>query len=86
MGEPMSIDREVVRLCGEAAVDEFAHLPPELAGQVLAYAMRWHAITLERERGDAAVLAFYASVRSAVDAGEARFRELAAKPIPELAT
>lgn len=78
--------RRVVQLCGEAAVDEFAHLPPGLAGQALAYAMRWHAITLEREAGDAAVLEFYAAVRRDIDAGEAKQREYMAKPTPELTT
>lgn len=72
---------KIVVACGEAAVDEFAHLPPDIAGEVLAYALGWHAITLEREVGDAAALAFYAAIRADIDAREVKLRGYIARGV-----
>lgn len=59
---------------GENLADEIAHLPPDTAGEALAYGLAWHAITLEREVSDAAALEFYASVRKQIDEAEQKLR------------
>lgn len=48
--------------CGEACVDEIAHLPPDEAGEALGHAVHWLGVDLERRVGDVAALVFYSAV------------------------
>jgi hypothetical protein len=83
MSTPGEANDEVVRLCGEACIEEIAHLEPGLAGRVVGHVIHFHAITLEMERGDDAVRAFFAAARDEMAKVEASFEKLAAKTVPD---
>ena len=61
----------VVTLCGEACVDEIAHISPAEAGAALAYAANWCGVNFEMSGDDAAAIAFY----EALERGEREARE-----------
>jgi hypothetical protein len=75
-------DDVVVEACGEACIDEIAHLDPTMAGKVIGHLIRFHALTLELEKGDEAVRAFFAAVYEETKKIEGKFEELVAKPNP----
>jgi hypothetical protein len=75
-------DDVVVEACGEACIDEIAHLDPTLAGKVIGHVIRFHTLNLEIEKGDDAVRAFFASLVEEADKIREKFEELAAKPNP----
>ena len=63
-----------VTACGEACVDEIAHLTPTEAGAALAYAANWCGVNFEMSGDDAAAIAFYEALERG--AREARERLL----------
>ena len=69
---PEEEKRRLVILCGESAVDEIAHLEPDIAGAALGYAVQWHSVTLELEKSDSAAITFLKEIEKA--AQEARLR------------
>lgn len=82
MTETKTADDVCVEACGEACIDEIAHLDPILAGKVIGHVIRFHTLTLELEKGDEAVRAFFASLLEEAKKVEAKFEELCARPNP----
>lgn len=72
---------DVATRCGEACVDEIAHLPATEAGKAMAHALHFAAIGFEVEHGDAAVFAFLAEIEKLCLEHRQRLTEYRAKEI-----
>ncbi len=68
-----------ITLCGEACVDEIAHLPAIEAGKALAHAIHFACIGFEREHGDAAVFAFLSEIEKLCGEHRERMKSYAEK-------